>query len=123
MAERRGYDEPPWRSGAEIDGFSRLDQFWNRKRWMMIVPVMWVVWCSLVVLLLIVKMYASRLSRDEDDQLVLQDSFDHVRVEQANIVARLNKLQPIQTGVLVALGLATLFVAGYYVLDIVNQFK
>jgi len=90
---------------------------------MMIVPVMWVVWCSLVVLLLIVKLYTSRLSRDEDDQLVLHESFDHVRAEQAEIVAKLNKVQPVQTGVLVALGLATLFVAGYYVLDILNQFK
>ncbi len=89
----------------------------------MIVPVMWVVWCSLAVLLFIVKLYVSRLSRDEDDQLVLQESFEHVRVEQAEMVAKLKKFQPVQTGVLVALGLATLFVAGYYVLDIMNQFK
>jgi hypothetical protein len=68
-------------------------------------------------------MYNDRLSRDEDDQLVLADSFEHVKNEQAAILARVNKLAPIRKGVLVLVGAMTLFVIGYYALDVINQFK
>jgi hypothetical protein len=46
-------------------------------------PVMWAVWSALVVVVLALKIYTGRLSRDEDDQLVLDSAFDRVRDEQA----------------------------------------
>ncbi len=87
------------------------------------VPGMWVVWGISVILFVVVKLYASRLSRDEDDQLVLDDSFEHVRAEQAAIVARLNKVQPIMRAVLVLLCVMTAVVIGYYVFDAIRQFQ
>lgn len=63
------------------------------------------------------------MSRDEDDQLVLDESFEHVRVEQAAILTKLNKVQPVQRMALWVLGAASLFVALYYVHDMLNQFK
>lgn len=87
------------------------------------VPGMWVVWSLLVVLFVALKLYAGRLSRDEDDQLVLDDSFEHVRTEQAAIVARLNKVQPLLRAVLVLLCIMTAFVIGYYVFDAIRQFQ
>lgn len=86
-------------------------------------PGMWVVWGLLVLLFLALKVYTGRLSRDEDDQLVLDDSFEHVRAEQAAIVARLNKVQPLQRTVLVLLCVMTVFVIGYYVVDAIRQFQ
>jgi hypothetical protein len=84
---------------------------------------MWITWGALVLIMLALKMYNDRLSRDEDDQLVLADSFEHVKNEQAAILARVNKLAPIRKGVLVLVGAMTLFVIGYYALDVINQFK
>jgi len=86
-------------------------------------PGIWVVWGFLVVLFVALKVYAGRLSRDEDDQLVLDDSFEHVRAEQAAIVARLNKVQPVMRAVLVLLCVMTLVVVGYYVVDAIRQFQ
>lgn len=86
-------------------------------------PGMWVVWGLLVLLFLALKVYTGRLSRDEDDQLVLDDSFEHVRAEQAAIVARLNKVQPLMRTVLVLVCGMTVFVIGYYVVDAVRQFQ
>jgi hypothetical protein len=77
----------------------------------------------LVLLLIILKMYNSRLTRDEDDQLILDDSFNHIKAEQDMLMAKIHKLEPI---VRVATGLAaaaTLFVIVYYVLDMISQFK
>ncbi len=89
----------------------------------MFAPVMWVVWGLLVLLFIVSKLYASRLSRDEDDQIILDDSFEHVKEEQATISARLNKVQPVQNALLWILGAATLFVIGYYILDMIRQFQ
>lgn len=85
--------------------------------------VLWSVWGLLVVLFVIMKIYVSRLSRDEDDQLVLDDSFEHVKQEQAAIVAQLNKVQPIQTTLLWLLGAMTVFVIVYYIIDMIRQFQ
>jgi len=87
------------------------------------VPVMWTVWGILVLFLACVYVYRSRLERDEEDQIFLDDSFEHERSEQAAIVARVNKVQPILRVSLVLTGLATVFVVGYYIIDIVRQFK
>jgi len=87
------------------------------------VPVMWMVWGVLVVIMLALKMYSGRLSRDEDDQLVLASSFDHVKNEQAAILARVQKIEPLRKVALYLTGAMTLVVIGYYAMDVLNQFK
>jgi hypothetical protein len=87
------------------------------------VPVMWIIWGALVLVMLALKIYNDRLTRDEDDQLVLDDAFDHVKAQQAAIMVKVNKFAPIRKTVLVLVAAMTLFVIGYYVLDFVNQFK
>ena len=87
------------------------------------VPVMWMIWGALVLIMLALKIYNDRLSRDEDDQLVLDDAFEHVKVAQAAMMARVNKFAPVRRVVLVLVGAMTLFVIGYYALDVFNQFK
>ena len=87
------------------------------------VPVMWAVWSALVVVLAGLYVYRSRLERDEEDQIFLDDSFEHERSAQAAIVARVNKIQPVLRVSMVLASIATLFVIGYYILDIINQFK
>jgi hypothetical protein len=87
------------------------------------VPVMWMTWGLFVLLMLALKVYIGRLSRDEDDQLILDDAFDNLKTEQAAIVARVNKVQPLRRASMWLTVAATVFVIGYYVWDIFVQFK
>ena len=77
-------------------------------------------WFSFMAALFI---YRSSLSKNEEDQIFLDDSFSHERSAQAAIVAKVNKIQPLVRGAAMLVGVATLFVVGYYVMDIVKQFK
>lgn len=88
----------------------------------MLVPVMWTVWGSLVLILAAIWVYRSRLERDEEDQIFIDDAFSHERSAQAAIVAKVNKVQPILRTMLIVTSVATLFVIGYYVYDIIHQF-
>jgi hypothetical protein len=87
------------------------------------VPVMWVIWGVLVLIVLALKIYSDRLSRDEDDQIVLDSAFDHVKAEQAAIVAKVNKIEPVRKIMMWLAVVMTVVVIGYYIMDIVNQFK
>ena len=90
---------------------------------MSMVPVMWVIWSVLAAFTAALYIYRSNLTKDEEDQIFLDDSFDHERVAQAAIVAKVNKIQPILRIALWLMLVATLFVVGYYVMDFLNQFK
>ncbi len=87
------------------------------------VPAMWTIWGALVLLFSALKLYISRLSRDEEDQLILDESFEHLRLEQAAIVAKVNKVEPVEHAVLWVLCAMSLFVVCYYILNMVNQFR
>jgi len=87
------------------------------------VPVMWAVWGALVVIMLALKLYSGRLTRDEDDHLVLDSAFDNLRAEQAAMIEKVHKIQPLRTVSLWLAVAATVFVIGYYVMDVMNQFK
>jgi len=90
---------------------------------MTMIPVMWAVWGVLALVTAALFVYRSSLTKDEEDQIFLDDSFDHERNAQAAIVAKVNKIQPYVRIALWLLGAATIFVIGYYLLDFVNQFK
>jgi len=82
------------------------------------VPVMWTVWGVLVLILAALYVYRSKLTQDEDDQLILDESFDNVKNEQAEIVAKVNRIQPVLRIFLWLAAVATVFILGYYIRDI-----
>ena len=88
-----------------------------------IAPVMWTVWGALVALMLGLKIYTVKLSRDEDDQLILDSAFDHVRDEQAAIIAKVHKVEPIQKLTMWLVVAMTVVVIAYYLVDFFSQFK
>lgn len=90
---------------------------------MTFVPVMWSVWGILALIAASLLIYRSNLAKDEEDQIFLDDSFEHERSAQAAIVARVNKMQPVVRASEILVALATLFVIGYYIMDIYRQFK
>lgn len=87
------------------------------------VPVIWSVWSLCVLFLAVMYLYRSRLTRDEDDQIFLDDSFSHERTAQAAITEKVHKIEPLLRASIWLVGAATLLVIAYYIWDIFAQFK
>jgi hypothetical protein len=88
-----------------------------------IAPVMWSVWGGILLLFILVKVYSGRVGRDEESQIFLGDSMQQERSAQAVIAAKVNKVEPVKKAVIALLGMATLWVIGYYLFDIYKQFN
>jgi hypothetical protein len=92
-------------------------------KFMPFVPVMWAVWGITIVIMIAMFLFRSRLTRDEEDQLFLGDSMSHENANQQAILARATKIQPLIRVSEIVAAVATLFVIGYYVKDVFNQFQ
>jgi hypothetical protein len=89
---------------------------------MSFVPIMWIVWAVLVVVTVALIIYRASLTKDEEDQIFLDDSFAHERSAQEAIAEKVNKIQPVVKTSEILAGLATLFIVVYYVQDFFRQF-
>ena len=85
--------------------------------------VMWSVWGLLAVIATALYIYRSSLTRDEDDQIYLDDAFANEKAEQEAIIAKVNKIEPALKTSLWLVGGATVLVVLYYLWDVVAQFK
>jgi hypothetical protein len=63
-------------------------------------------------------LYRTSLTRDEEDQVFLDDSFDQEKAAQEVIVAKVNKIQPALQVARWLVAAMTLFVVVYYIRDI-----
>lgn len=90
---------------------------------MTFVPTMWIGWGFIVALFIAAKIYASRISKYEETQLILDESSSQLKTEQDAITGRLNRFRPVQMTTTWVLGAGTLFVVAYYIHDMINQFK
>ena len=87
----------------------------------MFVPAMWITWGTLVTITLVLSVFRSRLERDEEDLLFLGDSLPQEKAQQAEIVAKVNRMQPIMRVSISATALMSAFVILYYLRDIYVQ--
>lgn len=85
---------------------------------MTFVPVMWTTWIAFVVVAAALYIYRSNLTRDEEDQIFLDDSFDHVKAAQAAIVEKVQKIEPLVRVAQWLVVAMTAVVLVYYVRDI-----
>ncbi|MGD0939796.1 MAG: hypothetical protein ABR905_08780 [Terracidiphilus sp.] len=90
---------------------------------MTIVPVMWTVWGVLAAVATALYLYRSNLERDEEDQIYLDDAFQHEKIQQEAIIARVGKVEPLLRVAAWMVAAWTLLVAAYYIWDIIAQFK
>lgn len=90
---------------------------------MTIVPVIWVVWGVLVAVAAVLYLYRSSLTRDEEDQIYLDDAFQHEKVAQEAILAKVGKLEPVLRISVWLVAAWTALVVAYYIWDIITQFK
>jgi hypothetical protein len=88
---------------------------------MTLVPIMWSIWGVFVALMLSLHVYRGALEKNEDDQIFLDDSFDHERTAQMAIVAKVQRVEPaLRVAKWLALTM-TLVVIAYYIRDILLQ--
>lgn len=88
---------------------------------MTFMPVMWTVWSVLVVAAAILHIYRENLSKNEENQIFLDDSFDNEKNAQAAIVAKVSRVEPIlklSYWLVAAMSAVVIF---YYVHDILMQ--
>ena len=79
------------------------------------VPVMWAIWCVLVVVMIALHVYRTSLTRDEEDQVFLDDSFEQEKAAQEVIVSKVNKIQPALHLSNWLVGAMSLFIVAYYI--------
>jgi hypothetical protein len=86
-------------------------------------PVLLSIWIACLLFTAIMFLYRSRLTRDEEDQIFLDESFAHERSAQAAIVDKVNKIQPLLRASIWLTAGTTVVLLVYYIFDIFNQFK
>jgi hypothetical protein len=76
--------------------------------------MMWmlIVWGVLTAILIILLIYRSTLTMQEDDQLYLSDSESHMQQEQTALLAKVNRLTPFVRGLGALSGVLILVIAG-----------
>ncbi len=88
---------------------------------MTFVPIMWTVWGAFVALMLSLHIYRGSLEKNEDDQIFLDDSFEHEKIAQMAIVAKVQKIEPaLRVAQWLAVGMSVVVVI-YYIRDILVQ--
>ena len=85
--------------------------------------VMFSVWGLLALITTALFVYRNSLTRDEDDQIYLDEAFDHEKAAQEAIIAKVNRIEPTFRLSLWLVGAATALVVLYYAWDVIAQFK
>ncbi|PYX82102.1 MAG: hypothetical protein DMG70_16475 [Acidobacteria bacterium] len=76
---------------------------------------MLIVWGVLTAILIILLIYRSTLTMQEDDQLYLSDSESHMQKEQTEILSKVNRLNPFVRWLGAASGVLILVIAGIFI--------
>ncbi len=86
------------------------------------VMLMWIVWGMLATVLLGLLMYRGNLTRYEEDQLFLSDSNGMEQQEQAEILFKVRKIEPVIRLFGGITGVITVVIMGFYVYDAILHF-
>ena len=74
-----------------------------------------IAWGIVTGILLILLFYRSTLTRQEDDQLFIDESSSSRATEQRQLIAKVNKISPLVKGVGATSGVMILVIAGWAV--------
>jgi len=80
-----------------------------------------ITWGGLTVILIILLIYRSTLTMQEDDQLFLDESESHMAQEQSELMSKVNKITPVVKVLGAASGLMFLVIAGLFIYQGLNQ--
>jgi membrane protein insertase Oxa1/YidC/SpoIIIJ len=82
---------------------------------------MLIVWGVVTGVLVVLLIYRSTLTMQEDDQLYLSDSESHMQKEQTQILAKVNKINPLVRGLGACSGVLILIIAGVAIYTALNS--
>jgi hypothetical protein len=85
--------------------------------------VVWSVWAVFALFMAVLYIYRYGLSRDEEDQIFLDESFDHEKAHQAAISARVAKVEPVVRIARWLVAAMSVVVVAYYVRDVMLQLQ
>lgn len=77
-------------------------------------PVMLIIWAVLALITGILFAYRASLTRDEEDQLFLDEAFDHEKAHQMQILAKVNRIEPAVRASLILTITMTVVVIAYH---------
>ena len=84
-------------------------------------PVLWMVWGGVAVILLVLLGYRGTLTRYEEDQIFLDDA-GHLQAEQQHeILAKVHRIDPYVRATIAAISLLSIGIIGMYVWDAVKS--
>ena len=84
-------------------------------------PVLWIVWAGVAVIMLILLGYRGTLTRYEEDQIFLDDAGNHQQQEQNAILLKVHKIQPYVRVAVAATCVMSACIIGIYVWDAVKH--
>ena len=85
-------------------------------------PVILSIWGVLAVVVAALFLYRTSLTRDEDDQIYLDDAFQHEKAAQEAIIAKVNKIEPALRISLWAAGTVTVLLVVVYFWSLIAEF-
>ena len=77
--------------------------------------MLFIAWGFLTAILVVLLIYRSTLTMQEDDQLFLGESESHMEQEQIVLMKKVNKLNPLVKWLTATSGLLILVIAGIYI--------
>ena len=80
-----------------------------------------IAWGGLTVVLIILLIYRSTLTMQEDDQIFLDESASQMAQEQTELMSKVNKITPVVKVLGAASGLMFLVIAGLFIYQGLNQ--
>ena len=82
-----------------------------------------IAWGIVTAFLIVLLFYRSTLTRQEDDQLFIDESASLRATEQRQLIAKVNRLNPLVNMAGATSGLMILFLAGWFVYNALNSVR
>ena len=120
MALHWAIPEPSVGTVGGVYGRERLEK--SVPRWFMS-PLIWllIVWGVLTAILIVLLIYRSTLTMQEDDQLFLNESESHMQTEQTELLAKVNRITPLVKILGALSGAMILVIAGLFIYQGLNN--
>jgi hypothetical protein len=86
-------------------------------------PLIWllIVWGVLTAILIVLLIYRSTLTMQEDDQLFLNESESHMQTEQTELLMKVNRITPVVKILGAVSGVMILVIAGLAIYQGLNN--
>ena len=88
---------------------------------MSIMTILLSVWGALTALLIVLLIYRSTLTMQEDDQLFLDEAESHMQIEQTELINKMNRIQPMVRLLGACSGILIVIIAGLWIWTGINQ--